>query len=236
MFLLKQLAGLLISRQIIGNLRESALPYMMEQWSLAALSFNTWGALTPSKELPPPIEDTKKVDTEPGKTDRPPTPKRSIGQAEIESSYYKVKKIFYKQLKINDAHNIVQLVRWHILGSLRNARPNGIRRFIFFRISISWIVCIGKQFIGNSIGCLQVGARSSKTLRSEGCQHRNMAECVGSAGTGGSDCQLRINWIIGTSVETLARTDANTDCCFNCCTRGKVRSFFYRKYFHWHVA
>lgn len=63
----------------------------MEQWRLAALSFNMWGALSPVKELPPPISETKKVDSEPEKkTDRPPTPKRSIGQAEIESAYYKV--------------------------------------------------------------------------------------------------------------------------------------------------
>lgn len=63
----------------------------MEQWRLANLSFILWGAMTPTKEKPPPmISDAKKVDPEPEKTDRPPTPKRSIGQAEIESAYYKV--------------------------------------------------------------------------------------------------------------------------------------------------
>lgn len=62
----------------------------MEQWRLASLSFNMWGALSPTKELPPLITDTKKTDAEPEKINRPPTPKRSIGQAEIESSYYKV--------------------------------------------------------------------------------------------------------------------------------------------------
>lgn len=46
----EQLAGLLISRQIIGNLRESALPYAIEQWKLAKLSFNLWGALSPTQE------------------------------------------------------------------------------------------------------------------------------------------------------------------------------------------
>jgi anoctamin-8 len=92
-FIKQQLAGLLISRQIIGNLRESAYPYLMEQWRLATLSFQLWGALSPTKEKSPPIEDTKKTDAEPEKTsDRPPTPKRSIGQAEIESAYFKVRK------------------------------------------------------------------------------------------------------------------------------------------------
>jgi anoctamin-8 len=68
----------------------------MEQWRLASLSFNMWGALSPSKELPPPLDDPKKTDAEPEKTDRPPTPKRSIGQAEIESSYFKVSFEYFK--------------------------------------------------------------------------------------------------------------------------------------------
>lgn len=46
----EQLAGLLISRQIIGNLRESAIPYFMEQLKLAKLSFSMWGALSPTQE------------------------------------------------------------------------------------------------------------------------------------------------------------------------------------------
>ncbi|XP_061400488.1 uncharacterized protein LOC133336217 [Musca vetustissima] len=46
----EQLAGLLISRQIIGNLRESALPYVAEQVRLAKLSFNMWGALSPTQD------------------------------------------------------------------------------------------------------------------------------------------------------------------------------------------
>ncbi|XP_046811652.1 mucin-4 [Lucilia cuprina] len=47
----EQLAGLLISRQIIGNLRESAIPYFLEQWKLAKLSFNMWGALSPTQDI-----------------------------------------------------------------------------------------------------------------------------------------------------------------------------------------
>lgn len=51
----EQLAGLLISRQIIGNLRESAYPYFMEQLKLAKLSFTMWGALSPSQEMKAPL-------------------------------------------------------------------------------------------------------------------------------------------------------------------------------------
>lgn len=86
------MAGLLISRQIIGNLRESAYPYIMEQWRLATLSFKMYGAMTPTKEMLPSLDEAKKPETEPivPPTDRPSTPKRSIGQAEIESSFFKV--------------------------------------------------------------------------------------------------------------------------------------------------
>lgn len=59
----EQLAGLLISRQIIGNLRESAFPYFMEQLKLAKLSFNLWGALSPTQEFAKaiPSEDQTQV-------------------------------------------------------------------------------------------------------------------------------------------------------------------------------
>lgn len=65
----------------------------MEQWRLATLSFQLWGAMTPTKDqVQPTAEEIKKNDPEPEKAtaDQPPTPKRSIGQAEIESAYYKV--------------------------------------------------------------------------------------------------------------------------------------------------
>lgn len=108
--LCQQLAGLLISRQIIGNLRESAWPYIMEQWRLATMSFKMWGALTPTANVAMDfpkssvdslVSDTKKNDDahhenvqqqQEHATAMAPTPKRSIGQAELESAYYKVHK------------------------------------------------------------------------------------------------------------------------------------------------
>lgn len=57
----EQLAGLLISRQIIGNLRESVFPYFMEQLKLAKLSFIMWGALSPTQESAQPITNDSKV-------------------------------------------------------------------------------------------------------------------------------------------------------------------------------
>lgn len=57
----EQLAGLLISRQIIGNLRESVFPYFMEQLKLAKMSFAMWGALSPTQETSEPINSDSKV-------------------------------------------------------------------------------------------------------------------------------------------------------------------------------
>ncbi|XP_058119949.1 anoctamin-8 [Anopheles ziemanni] len=114
----EQLAGLLISRQIIGNLRESAWPYLVEQWRLAKLSFKMWGALSPTQEHPPSSLATSlsaSAASIPGSTDGkqqssegrsppsecvPGTPKRSIGQAEIESSLYKYDGTFSDHLEM----------------------------------------------------------------------------------------------------------------------------------------
>lgn len=75
---------------------------------MATISFNLWGEMSPTKPTSPPSiqstsashqdEEKKKMESESEKSDRLSTPKRSIGQAEIESSYFKVKLIFIAQL------------------------------------------------------------------------------------------------------------------------------------------
>ncbi|XP_017004352.2 anoctamin-8 isoform X2 [Drosophila takahashii] len=106
----EQLAGLLISRQIIGNLRESAIPYFVEQWKLAKLSFNMWGALSPTQNVTRSLaeelataEAELKAETAgtPIKTHQPESSsKRNIGQAEIESSLYKYDGTFSDHLEM----------------------------------------------------------------------------------------------------------------------------------------
>ena len=41
---------MLIVRQLIGNIKESALPYVIEQLRLAKLSFDLFGALSPTED------------------------------------------------------------------------------------------------------------------------------------------------------------------------------------------
>ncbi|XP_017885925.1 anoctamin-8-like isoform X2 [Ceratina calcarata] len=92
----EQLAALLIVRQVIGHLKESAVPYLIEQLRLARLSFELFGALSPSEARPPPGEDTEENGKQEGgdeKNDRPDSAKakqRNVSQAELESSLYRV--------------------------------------------------------------------------------------------------------------------------------------------------
>lgn len=91
----QQLAALLIARQVIGNLKESAVPYLIEQLRLARLSFELFGALSPSEARPPPGEEDdelrkntedKSERSDGGKSKQP----RNVSQAELESSLYRV--------------------------------------------------------------------------------------------------------------------------------------------------
>ena len=78
----------------------------MEQWRLAVLCFKMWGELSPTKEVPAQSPSKamqsdsdaakKKNDDVEQKTEQHPLPppaatRRSIGQAEVESAYFKVK-------------------------------------------------------------------------------------------------------------------------------------------------
>ncbi|XP_076169594.1 anoctamin 8 white walker isoform X4 [Ptiloglossa arizonensis] len=89
----EQLAALLIARQVIGNLKESAVPYLIEQLRLARLSFELFGALSPSEARPPPGEENEDKDSDDknersdgGKSKQP----RNVSQAELESSLYRI--------------------------------------------------------------------------------------------------------------------------------------------------
>ncbi|RLU27524.1 hypothetical protein DMN91_001328 [Ooceraea biroi] len=94
----EQLAALLIARQVIGNLKESAVPYLIEQLRLARLSFELFGALSPSEARPPPGQESDEAQAgkdneekedqraDSGKSKQP----RNVSQAELESSLYRV--------------------------------------------------------------------------------------------------------------------------------------------------
>ncbi|XP_046141732.1 anoctamin-8 isoform X6 [Osmia bicornis bicornis] len=102
----EQLAALLIARQVIGNLKESAVPYLIEQLRLARLSFELFGALSPSEARSPPGEENadenqkdaedKSERSESGKSTQP----RNVSQAELESSLYRYDGAFSEHLEM----------------------------------------------------------------------------------------------------------------------------------------
>ena len=70
----------------------------MEQFRLAMICFKMWGELSPTKELPSEIKTSdiseaakkKDDDLEQKKEESAHHLKRSLGQAEVESAYFKV--------------------------------------------------------------------------------------------------------------------------------------------------
>jgi len=87
---LQQLAALLIARQVIGNLKESALPYVLEQLRLAKMSFDLFGALSPSEAKKELTSNPAEENSEASTTNKSGGTNRSISQAELESSLFKV--------------------------------------------------------------------------------------------------------------------------------------------------
>lgn len=109
---MQQLAALLIARQVIGNIKESALPYFLEQLRLAKLSFDMFGALSPSDEAKKDIGEADSGDSktekekdslqeetlnEDGELEASAQPDkeadkkaRNLSQAELEGALFKV--------------------------------------------------------------------------------------------------------------------------------------------------
>ncbi|CAG2053476.1 unnamed protein product [Timema podura] len=99
----QQLAALLIARQVIGNLKESALPYLLEQLRLAKLSFDLFGALSPTeakKELPGNQQEDSGPGEEQNSIGAKPAGNRNVSQAELESTLFKYDGTFEDHLEI----------------------------------------------------------------------------------------------------------------------------------------
>ncbi|KAK9876156.1 hypothetical protein WA026_011272 [Henosepilachna vigintioctopunctata] len=102
----QQLAALFISRQVIGNLKESAVPYMLEHLRLAKMSFDLWGALSPLGNKSPPGSKDENEILKPAdpvnetKASTQSADRRSMSQAELESSLYKYDGTFNEHLEM----------------------------------------------------------------------------------------------------------------------------------------
>ena len=92
LFLLQLLAALLITRQVMGNIKESLIPYVKKNIKMAQLSYDRYGALSPTEPGSSNITSVAATaDTVDSKKDKAETLQRtqsarSFSQVEIESS------------------------------------------------------------------------------------------------------------------------------------------------------
>ena len=80
------LAALLITRQVVGNVKESLIPYIKKNLKMAQLSYNRYGALSPTGELPKDPDVQKSADDQVKSPTPKQSPVRNFSQVEIESS------------------------------------------------------------------------------------------------------------------------------------------------------
>lgn len=115
----EQLAVLLITRQVIGNLKESALPYLIENLRLAKICVDVFGAISPSKvpssaqltelfdkktdysgEAPGNSLVNGNADKEERRDSEPIVGQKLIHQAELESQLFKYDGTFAEYLEM----------------------------------------------------------------------------------------------------------------------------------------
>ncbi|XP_066983776.1 anoctamin-10-like isoform X2 [Macrobrachium rosenbergii] len=91
----EQLAALLLTRQVVGNIKESCIPYLLEQFKLAKLSFDLYGALSPSEEKqqdwpqenpPQPAGDSQIQEEDDDKDESPTGTKEDVSTEEASPS------------------------------------------------------------------------------------------------------------------------------------------------------
>ncbi|CAB0038907.1 unnamed protein product [Trichogramma brassicae] len=190
-----QLAALLIARQVIGNLKESAVPYLIEQLRLARLSFEMFGALSPSEarqQLPgeaAPVNVSKDEDetvaaaaaaAEDDKDHPRVAKQRNISQAELESSLYRV----------GHPTNSL-LIRRRLLGAPGNAVSARLRLPVLLGLSARRALRADGKSARAARRRLQAVLRPAAALRTQSVQYWNLAERHGSDGSRGHTGELR---------------------------------------------
>ena len=75
------MAALLITRQVMGNIKEAVIPYFKKEIKLAKMSFDLYGAVSPSEEIA-----TNKKDDDATIANNEVKKERIVTQVELESS------------------------------------------------------------------------------------------------------------------------------------------------------
>ncbi|KAJ0171896.1 hypothetical protein K1T71_012659 [Dendrolimus kikuchii] len=107
----EQLAVLLITRQVIGNLKESALPYLIENLRLAKICVDVFGAMSPTK-APTSSELHELFDKKTDSTRGSPVTTLLNGSAEKEKDDRRDSETFVGQKVIHQAELESQLFKY----------------------------------------------------------------------------------------------------------------------------
>jgi hypothetical protein len=96
--LLQILAALLITRQVIGNIKEALIPYIKQQLRFAKISFDLYGSISPTKTTPNKNVNSNKSEEEDADetvgNEEPEVNQRKLSQVEMESSRPAVSQIY----------------------------------------------------------------------------------------------------------------------------------------------
>ena len=83
------MAALLITRQVIGNIKEALIPYIKQQLRFAKISFDLYGSISPNSTSPnKKLKREKSEEDDENETveEEPEVNERKLSQVEMESS------------------------------------------------------------------------------------------------------------------------------------------------------
>ena len=94
----------------MGNIKEALIPYFQKEFKLAMMSFDLYGAVTPSDESAKSKKDDDFNADQMTKVKK----ERTVTQAELESSAPPVRNAKYKYFQIHTHHEFFFSVRGYI--------------------------------------------------------------------------------------------------------------------------
>ena len=80
------MAALLITRQVMGNIKEAVIPYFKKEIKLAKMSFDLYGAVSPSEEIATNKKDDDAATANIAADNNEVKKERIVTQVELESS------------------------------------------------------------------------------------------------------------------------------------------------------
>ena len=185
----KLLAALLITRQVVGNIKESLIPYIKKHFNMAKLSYDKYGPVSPGNSDKKDDDASIKQDAAPGQ--------RSVSQVEIESSFVQYEGTFEDYLEMFIQFGYVTLFScayplagfWALLNNVIEVRGDA------FKLCFVHQRPFGQRV--RNIGTWQ--ARAHCIDNDLFPQNVSLTDCNGVDGNHRMPCELRANRDVGRS-------------------------------------